>query len=166
MNGVLGIFEDRENLVRALKDAQTRGWKQLEAFSPYPDEELYQLTDPGKSPIRWMTLLGALTGAICGLTLTIWTTLQWPLLITGGKPLISLPPFLIIVFELTILLGALATVGGFLYWGILQRFFRSLPYDSRFSQGHFGLWIECSEDETKQILEWVKKSGATEWTEH
>jgi len=166
MKGVLGVFEDREDLVRALKDAQTKGWDRLEAFSPHPDEELSELTRPGTSPVRWMTLLGALTGGICGLVLTIWTTLQWPLLITGGKPLISLPPFLIIVFELTILLGALATVGGFLYWGVLQHLLSPLPYDSRFSSGHFGLWIECSEAETQRLLEWVKESGATEWTEH
>jgi hypothetical protein len=165
MNGVLGIFENRENLVRALKDAQTKGWKQLEVFSPYPDEELFELIDPGRSPVRWMTLAGSLTGAICGLALTIWTALQWPLLITGGKPLISLPPFLVIAFELTILFGALATVGGFLYWGVVRRFFRSLPYDSRFSQDHFGLWIECSKDEIKQVLSWVQESGATEWKE-
>jgi hypothetical protein len=166
MKGVLGIFEDREDLVRALKEAPGQGWTQLEAFSPYPDQELYELVEPGKSPVRWMTLLGGLTGGICGLALTIWTTLQWPLLITGGKPLISLPPFLVIVFELTILFGALATVTGFLYWGILRRLFRSLPYDSRFSQGHFGLWIECSEGETQQVIEWIKKTGATEWKEH
>ena len=166
MNGVLGIFEDREDLVRALRDAQTKGWNQLETFSPYPDEKLYELTEPGRSPVRWMTLLGSVAGALFGLALTIWTTLQWPLLITGGKPLISLPPFLIIVFELTILLGALATVVGFLYWGVVGRLCRSLPYDSRFSQDHFGLWIECSEAEIKQVLEWVKESGATEWTEH
>ncbi len=166
MNGVLGVFEDREDLVRALKDAPTGDWDRFETFSPYPDEELYQLTEPGRSPVRWMTLLGALTGGISGLVLTIWTTAQWPLLITGGKPLISLPPFLIIVFELTILLGALATAGGFLYWGVIRRLFRFLPYDSRFSQGHFGLWIECSEARNEQVLDWVKKSGATEWQEH
>ncbi|MEE8350383.1 MAG: DUF3341 domain-containing protein [Acidobacteriota bacterium] len=166
MKGVLGIFEDRDHLLDALRNAPAKGWNQFETFSPYPDQELYELTAPGKSPVRWMTLLGAVTGAVSGLALTIWTTLQWPLLITGGKPLISLPPFLIIVFELTILFGALATVGGFLYWGVLRHLLNPLPYDSRFSQDKFGLWVECSDTESSQVVEWFQQSGATEWTEH
>ena len=166
MSGVLAIFEQREDLLKALKEARRQDFPHLEAFSPYPDEELYQATEPGTSPVRWMTLVGGLTGGIGGLALTIWTTLQWPLLITGGKPLISMPPFLIIVFELTILVAALATLCGFLYWSIWGRLRRSLPYDPRFSQGHFGLWIECAQGEAEPVVEFIKASGASEWEVH
>ena len=166
MKGILGIFKDREDLAIALKEMPIRNYTYLETFSPYPDDELCNISEPTRSPIRWMTLLGGIMGGICGLSLTIWTTLQWPLLITGGKPLISFPPFLIIAFELTILLGALATAAGFLYWGIARRFLKSLPYDVRFSQGHFGLWIECPQSEIEKVVNWIEKSGVTEWKKY
>ncbi len=163
MSGVLGIFEQREDLLKALREARAKNLGELEAFSPTPDEELIEVAAPGKSPVRWLTLLGGVTGGIGGLALTIWTTAQWPLLITGGKPLISIPPFLIIAFELTILLGALGTVSGFLYWSAWGRYRKPVPYDPRFSQGHFGLWIECPSDETEQVMEFLKEKGAMEW---
>ena len=53
----------------------------------------------------------ALTGTATGFSLTIWTSLKWEL-ITGGKPVVSIPPFVIIAFELTILLGGLARCSG------------------------------------------------------
>ena len=163
MSGVLGIFEKKEDLLKALREAGRQNMGELEAFSPVPDAELIEAVAPGKSPVRWLTLLGGLTGGICGLALTIWTTLQWPLLITGGKPLISIPPFLIIAFELTILFAAVGTVSGFLYWSAWARHRRPLPYDPRFSQGHFGLWIECPSQDTEQVVEFLKEKGAMEW---
>ena len=69
-----------------------------------------------QSPLRFFTLAGALTGLSAGFALTIFTVLDWPL-ITGGKPLISLPPFVIIAFALTILLGSLASFAGFMILG-------------------------------------------------
>ena len=162
MSGVLALFERREDLIRAIREARSAGLGSMEAFAPAPDEELVAEVRPGKSPVRWMTLAGAVTGAAAGLVLTIGTTLIWPTLITGGKPLISLPPFLIIVFELTILFGALATIGGFLIWSVAGRLRNPLPYDPRFSQGHFGLWIECREAAASRVADFIKERGAIE----
>ena len=75
----------------------------------------------------------------------------------------SIPAFLVIAFELTILFGALGTVSGFLYWSVWAHHRRPLPYDTRFSQGHYGLWIECSSENTRQVAAFLKERGATEW---
>jgi len=55
----------------------------------------------------YFTLVGALTGFTAGYALTIYTHLSWksPPLIVGGKPLVSVIPFFVIAYELTILLG-------------------------------------------------------------
>ncbi|MDV2479920.1 MAG: quinol:electron acceptor oxidoreductase subunit ActD, partial [bacterium] len=66
------------------------------------------------SKLKFFTFFGALSGTITGFAFTIYTVLRWPLLITGGKPIVSIPPFVIIAFELTILFGAIATFLGFL----------------------------------------------------
>jgi Protein of unknown function (DUF3341) len=65
------------------------------------------------SRLRFFALFGGLSGFCGGLALTIGTVLSWPIM-TGGKPIISLPPFLIIAYLLTILLGSLGAFAGFL----------------------------------------------------
>ena len=61
------------------------------------------------SPVRLFTLIGGLTGCAAGFGMTIWMSHDWPIVV-GGKPIGSIPPYVVIAFELTILLGALSTV--------------------------------------------------------
>jgi len=87
--------------------------------------------------VRWFTFLGGLTGLSFGLLFPIYTVLDWPL-ITGGKPIVSLPLFIVVAFELTILFGALATFLGLLVLGKMPR--QNLTgYDPRFSECSFGI---------------------------
>ena len=72
------------------------------------------LVDHSQSSVRFFTGSGALTGTITGFAFTIYTVLAWPL-ITAGKHLISIPPFIVIAYELTILFGCLASFVGFLF---------------------------------------------------
>ena len=166
MSGVLGIFENQETVLDALTHAKAQGFTSLEAFSPFLDEELIAQATPERSRVHWLTLAGAVTGAISGFALTIGTTLQWPILITGGKPIVSLPPFLVIVFTLTILLGSIATLAGFLYWAIGGRRRCPVPYDGRFSDGHFGLWVECGPSDVDTVVRLMQEKGAIEWQRH
>lgn len=165
MSGVLAVFENRENLLAAAAHVKVHGFD-LEVFSPFADEELVAAAIPGPSPVHYLTLLGGVAGGLCGLALTIWTTAQWPVLLTGGKPLISIPPFLVIAFELTILFGSLGALGGFLYWSVLLRSRHPIPYDKRFSDGHFGLWVACREADRNRVVNLVEEKGAVEWQLH
>jgi hypothetical protein len=63
--------------------------------------------------VRFFALGGGITGLVAGFAFTIYTVKSWPL-ITGGKPLVSTPAFLIIAYELTILFGALVSFFGFI----------------------------------------------------
>lgn len=160
--GVLALFERKDDLMSAMRALQARGVARLEAFAPVPDPELVAAATTGRSPVRRWTLVGGLAGGLSGFALTIWTTAQWPTLITGGKPLISIPPFLIIVFELTILLGAIATIGGFVYASVRARAHGRLPYDPRFSEGHFGLYVTSRPDDADRLVAMLKETGAVE----
>ena len=95
-----------------------------------------------RSPVRLFTLVGALTGTASGFALTIWTALKWNL-ITGGKPVVSIPPFVVIAFELTILLGGLCTLLGLLVTARLPSFGSRPRYDPRFSADRFGVEVTC-----------------------
>jgi hypothetical protein len=87
--------------------------KDISIIIPYPVRELDELLEPSPSKLKYFTFGGAITGFITGFAFTIYTVLSWPL-ITGGKPTISIPAFIIIAFALTILFGALASFIGFL----------------------------------------------------
>jgi hypothetical protein len=87
--------------------------KSISVFTPYPVHEAEELVKEPPSKLKYFTFLGAISGFIAGFAFTIYTALNWPL-ITGGKPFVSIPAYVIIAFELTILFGALASFAGFL----------------------------------------------------
>jgi hypothetical protein len=109
------IFDSQEELVAQLKELVDAGVppESLQVLSPHPVEEVEKILRPPASKVKFFTLFGALTGLFVGLAFTIYTVLSWPLMV-GGKPIVSIPAFVIIAFELTILFGALATLAGFL----------------------------------------------------
>ena len=105
---VLGTFRapgDAAGAIRALRD---RGFGVRAAMPAAFPEVVRALGDP-RSHIDRITFAGALLGLACGVLFTAGTSLAWPL-VTGGKPVVSIPPFAVIAFELTILFGCLATL--------------------------------------------------------
>lgn len=114
------LFDDKAAFLAKLKELVDGGVPaaSIEVRTPVPVHEAFHLLRTPPSPLAWFTGTGAVLGAATGFGLTIGTVLAWPL-ITSGKPLVSLPPFMIIAFELTILLGAVASILGFFH---LNRF--------------------------------------------
>lgn len=160
-SGVLGIFDGLPDAASAIERLRERGMKNLTVFSPAPRHELEHALEPPQSPVRLFTLVGGLTGAATGFALPIWTSIDWPL-VTGGKPIISLPPFVIIAFELTILFGALATVAGLLITAGLPKARPRVVYDPSFSAGRFGVYAEVPPEETNEARALLQESGAAE----
>ena len=157
----LGVFREVDTAVKAIEDLRAAGVTDLETYSPLPQHELEHALHRPQSPIRLFTLVGGLTGAATGFALAIWTSLDWPL-ITGGKPIVSLPAFVIPAFELTILFGALATVAGLIINAKLGPPGKDLAYDPSFSAGSFGVLADAPSgkgEETRRILE---EAGAVE----
>ena len=135
---VLGIFAHLDALTAAIRALRDSGHREITLFSPVPRHEIDEALEGGRSPVRFFTLGGGILGGLTGFVLTITTSLHYPL-ITGGKPIISIPPFLIIVFELMILFGALGTILGMLLNIQLPRLTLEPGYDPRFSVDRFGL---------------------------
>ena len=155
MSRYLGVFGEVDTAVEAIESLQAAGMNDLETYSPLPQHELEHALNRPKSPVRLFTLVGGLTGAATGFALAIWTSLDWPL-ITGGKPIVSLPPFVVIAFEMTILFGALATVIGLFIHARLGPPGKGLAYDPSFSADSFGVLVDAPEGrgaEARRILE-------------
>ncbi|MFO7893396.1 MAG: DUF3341 domain-containing protein [Longimicrobiales bacterium] len=161
MSRYLGVFGEVDAAVRAIEELQDAGMTDLETYSPLPQHELEHALHRPRSPVRLFTLVGGLTGAATGFAIAIWTSLDWPM-ITGGKPIISLPAFVVIAFEMTILFGALSTVLGLIINARLGPPGRDLAYDPSFSAGSFGVLVDAPSgqgDDARRILD---EAGATE----
>ena len=158
---ILGIFVHLDTFTEAIRELRHSGYHDLTALSPVPRHEIEEAIEGKKSPVRLFTLLGGLFGGATALVLTIATSTHYPL-ITGGKPIVSVPPFLVIVFELVILFGALATILGMLI-NIRLPLLRIEPgHEPRFSEDRFGLWVRCSADQAQRVQELLRVAGAEE----
>ena len=165
VTGVLGISRHEEALVQALEHLRRRGYQNVSTFSPVPSDKLTEGPEVRTSPVRAYTLTGAILGFLSGLALTLWTVLAWPL-ITGGKPIVSMPPFLIICFELTILLGGLATLTGLAIHARLRPAVSQggpgAGYDARFSVDRFGVFVSCEAMQIEEVKQLFIAAGVEE----
>ena len=139
-HGMLGVFDGVDATIEAIEKLRATGLKKLTVYSPAPDHNIEHALHPAQSPVRIFTLVGGLTGTATGFALPTWTSLDWPL-ITGGKPIISLPAWVIIAFELTILFGALSTVLGLFICAKLPHRKPLVIYDPSFSADRYGVHV-------------------------
>ena len=110
-------FEDKGAFVTKLEELVKGGTprERINTMTPYHVHEAEEiLEDEAQSSVRFFTATGALTGFATGFGFTIYTVLAWPIIV-AGKHLVSLPPFMVIAYELTILFGCLASFAGFLF---------------------------------------------------
>lgn len=159
--GLVGSFSHLDSLLEAIARLREAGYREVQALSPVPHHAIDEALEKPASPVRVFTLIGCLLGAATGLTVTIATSLYYPLIV-GGKPIVSLPPFLIIVFELTILFGGLLTLGGMLLNARLPRMRVGPAYQPRFSEDRFGLWVRCEEKDYESVARLLASAGAEE----
>ncbi len=159
--GMLGIFDGVDTLIVAIEKLRDAGMKRLVVYSPAPDHNIEHALHQGPSPVRLFTLVGGLTGAAAGFALPTWTSLDWPL-ITGGKPIIALPAWVIIGFELTVLCGALSTVLGLFILARLPYRKPLVIYDPSFSVDRYGLHVLPPGDRAADARAILRDAGAVE----
>ena len=154
--GILASFDYLDSAVEAIEALRKAGFKKraIQAFAPVPEHDLEHAMGYGQSPVRVFALVGALTGTATGFALAIFTAMDWPL-VTGGKPIVSIPAFVVIAFEMTILFGALSTVIGLFINTRLPNMKPLVVYDPEFSAGRFGVYVSAAPDrveEARRIL--------------
>ena len=112
--GLMAEFENADQLLSATRRARAAGYRQVDAYSPYPVEGLAQALGFSHTHISNIVFVGGLLGALTGYGLQYWTmAIDYPINV-GGRPYNSGPMFIPVVFELTILFAALFAVLGML----------------------------------------------------
>ena len=112
--GVIAEFPNPDALVRACEAVHAAGYRRVDAYTPFPIEEVFEALHLHRSKVPLLVLGGGLTGLFAGFGLAYWSSvLEYPMNI-GGKPLNSWPAFIVPTFETTILFAAGAAVLGML----------------------------------------------------
>jgi molybdopterin-containing oxidoreductase family membrane subunit len=162
---VLGVFDTGSKAATAIRSIRRDRLGDVEVYGPAPDHAIDQALEVTVSPVRVFVLVGGLLGCLSGFALPIYTVLDWPL-ITGGMPLISIPPFVVIAFELTILFAAIAGLVGFFGLAGLPRFRKPVVDDPRFTNDRFGVLVTCADSGNDAVKAHLTKAGAEEVREH
>jgi Protein of unknown function (DUF3341) len=160
MPGILASFVHIDAAVDAIRALRAMGHRNLVVYSAAPNHELEEALSHRVSPVRLFTLIGGLTGCAAGFAMTIWMSHDWPVLV-GGKPIASIPPYVVIAFELTILLGSLSTVAATGLFSVLLGK-RGVAYDPRFSDDHIGIFVPAASDQADPVEKLLRSAGAVE----
>lgn len=164
---VKAIYEHLDCLltgVDRLKKSGETGWQVL---APLPRHEIEEIVYDGRpSPVRWWTMVGAITGLCTGFAITSLTHTQWPMINPGGKPVVAPVPFAVIMFECTILFGALFTFAGMIFHCGLPAFFLDKALqDPRVTDASFGIvFTDADPAKVDELTKLLEGTGAVEVT--
>ena len=160
---IIGSFAEEEQCAQAIEELRAANVSEFRSFSPFPSHVIAHAIGKPKSPARWISLTGGITGVLTGLAITIGTTYEWHLN-AGGKPLLSWPPFIVICFELMILLGGIFGFLGFLAMSGVPALEPADGFKDRFTGDAFGLAVRCGEENRSRIEGLMRTAGAEEVT--
>ena len=163
-NFVLGVYEDEDVLLDAVTKVRETGIKIHEVFSPFPVHGLDERLGYKRTRLPIAAFLFGLTGTTLALVMQIWMLgYDWPMII-GGKNFVSLPPFIPVTFELTVLLAALGMVGTFMIVSDLKPYKKPRIFDIRITDDKHVMAIDLADNKSGRdaIAKVLEESGASE----
>ena len=157
---VIGMFSEEDPAADAMDALKAAGFSESEyevlTGTPYP-EGTFGEAEPVHKLYRF-PLVGAACGFIVGLLVTTGTQLAFPV-VTGGKPILAIPPMAIVMYEGTMLGAILFTVFGIIFESRLPRVFMG-AYDTRITEGYIGVTVTSSEERMSAAEAVLKEAGA------
>jgi hypothetical protein len=131
--GLMAEFEEVDQVVEAARRARAAGYEKLDAYTPFPVEELSEALEHKRSRVPLVVLIGGLLGGFGGWFLQYWSQVFVYPINVGGRPHNSWPAFIVPTFECTILAAAIFGVVGMILLNKLP-----CPYHPVFNVERFG----------------------------
>ena len=161
LHGLMAEFETEEAIVHATEQAVDAGYKRMEAYTPYPVEEIMDLLHLHKNHVALAILIGGVVGCVVGFAMQYFSSVVHYSLNIGGRPLNSWPAFIPVMFECTVLFAAVSAVFSMIIMNGLPRPHHPTFNVDRFKyalQDRFFLYVDAEDpqfdrEETKQFLE-------------
>jgi Protein of unknown function (DUF3341) len=158
MSILVAYFDDERRLLDGARAARAAGFEISDAFVPYAVHGLDEAMGLRRSRLPLVCFAAGLTGGALALSFELWTSASSWALNVGGKPFASVPAFIPVTFELTVLSAALASAGAF--------FFRSRLFPGkkgaalpRVTDDRFALVLERDDQVAREVL---RAAGAVE----
>jgi hypothetical protein len=150
--GIGAEFETTADLYHAAEIIRDKGYRWWDTHSPFPIHGIDHAMGLKKSWVSFVVICGSATGLTTGFLLQTLTSIERPEFLKGvpsgwlmdlfypmivqGKPYLSLPAFVPVMFELTILLSAFGAVLGMLIFNRLPRYHHPVFNWERFCKKH------------------------------
>ena len=167
-NFLVGVFDDEDVLVSGVTSIRQSGVKIHEVYSPFPVHGLDEVLGYKRSRLPIAAFMFGITGTSLALFTQIWMLgYDWPMII-GGKNFASLPPFVPVTFEFTVLLAALGMVGTFMIASDLKPYKWPRQFDIRSTDDKHIMAIDLALNKGKskaEITSILKAAGASEVNE-
>jgi hypothetical protein len=164
---IVGVYSDEEVVLKAIKSIRDAGIKIHEVFSPFPIHGIDEALGYKRSRLPKAAFMFGTLGFALALIMQFWMLgVDWPMII-GGKNFASLPPFIPVTFELTVLLSALGMVGTFMIASDLKPYKKPRIFDIRITDDKHVIAIDLHENKLskKEIDAIVTETGAEEVNE-
>jgi hypothetical protein len=164
--GLLARYDTTSEIMKACETVRDAGYTKWDACTPFPVHNLDKAMGVKPTSLPWIVLGCGLTGGTLGLAYMLWTSVvDYPLNI-GGKPLASVPAFVPITFELTVLLSVFGAFFGLWYLCGLPQLFHpafAKPSFERVTDDKFVILIEADDPkfDRSKTTELLRSTGAS-----
>lgn len=160
---ITGNFYDEAVLFPAVKKVRRAGYKIHEVFTPFPIHGLDKAMGLRDTGLHTAGFIYGITGTCTALGFITWAlTIDWAIHF-GGKPFFSLPAWIPITFELTVLFDSVGMVLTFCYLCQLAPFVKKDHFNLRSTDDTFVLVLECNDKTNEQeVIGFLTNAGAKE----
>ncbi len=159
---IFGLYNDEEDLLRAVKQANSDHLEIMDVYTPFPVHGLDPLLGLAESRLHIAGFIYGMMGTLTAFLGMTWIfTKDWPI-IFGGKPHWSFPAFVPIIFELTVLFAAIGMTVSFYIVNGLGPGVVNPTIDLRITDDKFCIAFDKSEVDTSRVESFLQSSGAAE----
>jgi hypothetical protein len=141
LSGVVGFFDDPGSLTEAAAKVRDSSYKHFDCYTPYAVHGLEHAQGLPRSKVPYVTGIFAFTGTATAFAWQYAASVTWWPHIIGGKPMNSLPAFVPIIFELSVLFGGIATFFGMLAFNRLPNL-KKKAFDPSITNNRFAIMID------------------------
>lgn len=160
---IVGNFYDEQVLFPAVKQVRKAGYKIHDVYTPFPIHGLDAAMGLRDTSLHTAGFIYGITGTTVAFSFITWVfTTDWPMNI-GGKPFFSLPAWIPIMFELTVLFAAVGMVLTFCYLCQLAPFVKKDHFNLRSTDDTFTMVIEANSNTNEaEVISFLQNAGATD----
>ncbi|MBN1478161.1 DUF3341 domain-containing protein [Candidatus Sumerlaeota bacterium] len=157
---ISAVFAHQDTAIRVIEDLRARGHRGIDVMIPVPDHHILDILPKPETKVGWIfSLWGGIFGVTLGFLFPAWAHSFVYQQITGGKPVITWPPFVVPGFEMLVLFTGLATFTGVIVLCRLPQRHGDPHFDERATEDHYVVEVTTEEDRVDEVRALLREAG-------